>query len=51
MSEPTFRPDRLVAAGEANDASGQRNGSTLLLIIPAGLVLVLVLHFTGVAFP
>ena len=30
MSEPTFRPDRLVAAGEANDASGQRNGSTLL---------------------
>ena len=31
MSEPTFRPDRLVAAGEANDASGQRNGSTLPL--------------------
>jgi len=28
VSEPTFRPDRLVAAGEANDASGQRNGST-----------------------
>jgi len=31
VSEPTFRPDRLVAAGEANDASGQRNGSTLPL--------------------
>ena len=31
MSEPTLRPDRLVAAGEANDASGQRNGSTLPL--------------------
>jgi len=30
VSEPTFRPDRLVAAGEANDASGQRNGSTPL---------------------
>jgi len=31
VSEPTFRPDRLVAAGEANYASGQRNGSTLPL--------------------